>query len=212
MRRYLVPLLTALLTVVVLFASHSVADAQEPAESAPAAPEGAPALEHPYCYQPDPAQNTCYINFRELNVTHAEVRKVVLGIGDEGGESRSVAIYTETPTSNTIYATAEMNGPGFPVACGEETEDTPYDIGASYFLNVYPLSVNNSDLGGTGASVDCPAYVPGVPTAIGANSFTATLDRLAPYQGLIVALVVGVGLLVNVLVPARLRQWRKRTQ
>jgi hypothetical protein len=27
-----------------------------------------------------------------------------------------------------------------------------------------------------------------------------------------VALVVGVGLLVNLLVPARLKQWRKRTE
>lgn len=213
MRRLLIPLLTALLTVVALFASLSVAHAQEPAESAPSAPQGSEEIPQDIsCIQPVAEQNVCYINARELNWSVFEGKLVVsltLGLQSDPTEEddRVLGMYTVWNNSDTALSIPNtQNGMGFQVACGEPA--TPGSLLGSPYRLTIKTNAGNKFYG----YVTCPAYIPGIPTAVGANSFTATLDRLAPYQGYLVALVVGVGLLVNLLVPARLKQWRKRTE
>ena len=205
MRRLLIPLLTALLTVVALFASFSVTHAQEPDVSAPEG--GIPHVQDWSCVQPNPAQDACFINFRQLTFnTGSDVTvglEVTVAIsGTPNNLHPIVASYLGAESEGALFITGATNGLGFQVACGEAA--TP----GSRYGNTYRVGIS-----GYRSNLACPAYVPQVPpTAVGVNTFSATLDRLAPYQGYLVALVVGVGLLVNLLVPARLKQWRKRTE
>jgi hypothetical protein len=200
-------MLVMLLTVVALFASLSAAYAQDP-EDAVAAPTGGAtsSVGDASCIQPDPAQNVCYVN-ADVDYTNPDNNvgiTLTLGLSDEDVYSHPVVANYRSYAD--LYISYDRNGLGFQVPCGEANPPGG-KMGFDYQLTAWFTGG-----GGTPVRVTCPAYDPGVPTAVGANSFSATLDRLAPYQGFIVALVVGAGLLVNVLVPARLRQWRKRIQ
>jgi hypothetical protein len=205
MRRLVVPVVITLLILVTLFTVLPTAHAQDPDANAPTAPEGSGLFEDVSCIQPDVEQNVCYINVRELNVPASVFSLTLEALSPPSNDQRVLGSYEASTADTNINIPHTMHGMGFKVACGEAMPPGN-PMGTRYQLGVRRGSSGNFD------QVTCPAFVPGVPTAIGANSFTATLDRLAPYQGYLVALVVGVGLLVNLLVPARLRQWRKRTE
>jgi hypothetical protein len=198
MRRVLLPALAAAFAALMVFTFLTTTHA-----------EGPPTIElhDPYCYQPDPSVNACYVNFRELTATNgccALNVTVTLGLSRE--EANVVAAYNRADDYE-VFATHEQNGMGFLVACGEAT--SPEDqLGQQYALTAYGLDAEFWH----SSAPQCPAYHPGLPTAIGTNSFTATLDRLSHHQATFVALAVAAGLLVNLLVPARLKQWRKRTE
>lgn len=205
MRRLVVPVIITLLILVTLFTVLPTAHAQDPDANAPTAPEGSLIIEDVSCIQPNVEQNVCYINVRELNVQTIAFSLTLEALSPPSNEERVLGSYAARFQDPSLNIPHTMHGMGFQVACGEAVPP------GNPMGTRYQLAVNTDGLANF-AQVTCPAFVPGVPTAIGANSFTATLDRLAPYQGYLVALVVGVGLLVNLLVPARLKQWRKRTE
>ncbi len=214
MRRFLRPMLVLFVTLVALAASLSLAYAQDPEDSVAAPTGGASAsARNASCIQPDPAQNVCYLNLSEMtysdpgNFTGLEI-DLAVGLTGEDPENYPVVASYQGYEEN-LFVPYDRNGLGFQVPCGEAN---PPDgkKGFDYTLRA-------SFSGGSGGGIEsvrvvCPAYVPGVPTAVGTNSFTATLDRLSRHQATFVALAVTTGLLTNLLVPAGLRRWHKRTE
>ncbi len=210
MHRFLRPMLVMLLTLVALAASLSLAYAQDP-EDALTAPTGEvrTLVADTSCIQPDPTQNVCYVNVGLLRYSDSDALSslgITLTLGLTSEDVYSHPVVGSFEDHDDVYTSADRHGLGFQVPCGE-ANPRGGKMGFDYTLTAW-----FSGGGATPDHVTCPAFIPGIPAAVGTNSFSATLDRLAPYQGFIVALVVGAGLLVNVLVPARLRRWGRRTQ
>jgi hypothetical protein len=210
MRRILLPLTIAIGLALLLWGGLDVARAQEPQ-----AVEGfAVDVEGLYCYQPIPAQDACYVNFQSVyasaNPGYSPQLTVSLGLSDDPTTLPHVAYYRGVGTTEALTVTHDMNGMGFQVACGTASPGNPRQ-GNNYLIR-FTVATVQGEFGGATGPVACPAYVPQVPTAIGSNTFSATLDRLTRHQATFVALAVATGLLVNLLVPARLKQWRKRTE
>ena len=212
MRHFVQATRATLLVLVIAFAFLATAYAQGPEQVGSASPEGQGVLvpDATFCYQPDPAVDACVINYGE--VVYHDIAGETLLFMTVTVDSEVRALYNfYVVQQDDIYLPYGTHPEGLRVACGTAGIDGNlatgyvYDVGMTAHVINGASSIQNYQ-------VSCPAYTPQVPTAVGANSFTATLDRLAPYQGYLVALVVGVGLLVNLLVPARLKQWRKRTE
>jgi hypothetical protein len=109
------------------------------------------------CYQPDPSQNTCYIQWNYLYVT-ASTSQYIISMS-VSLNNRLVA-YHSGFFQTSMYIPSDMFGRGFKVACG------PHD--ASGLGNSYPYTLRALETGGLGAtnfgSVTCPgvylAYLP----------------------------------------------------
>ncbi|MCU0520944.1 MAG: hypothetical protein MUF84_09660 [Anaerolineae bacterium] len=110
----------------------------------------------PYCYQPDPAQNACYINFYRHYVESApapNMRYMTITI-----ESRIRAVYRGF-FQDSMYVGYDMQSPGFKVACGALNSGGVATMGKSY---AYSIEVRDSQNGWSGnyGTLNCPAYVP----------------------------------------------------
>ena len=110
----------------------------------------------PYCYQPDPDQDVCYINFYQHYVesepaTYMRYMTVTI-------DSRIRAVYRGF-FQNSMYVGYDMQAPGFKVACGALNAGGDPRMGESY---AYSIEVRDSDNGWSGnyGTLKCPAYIP----------------------------------------------------
>lgn len=123
---------------------------------------GAPAIgfidsPSPTCYQPDPAQNICHINWYYFSVNAAPATYML---------SMTVALNPYGTVANvsgffqsSIYVPFNMLGQGFRVPCG--------NLGAGgnpQFGNAYAYTIRARDSNGQSSSnngtIFCPAYTP----------------------------------------------------
>lgn len=110
----------------------------------------------PYCYQPDPSQNVCYINFYRHYVESAPatyMRYMTVTI-----DSKIRAVYRGFFQSS-MYVGYDMQSPGYKVACGALNASGDPTMGKSYS---YSIEVRDSDNGWSGnyGLLKCPAYIP----------------------------------------------------
>jgi hypothetical protein len=229
MRRLLLPILTTVFAFLALLSSLQVVRAQAPDEDAPLGTVSSPAspaggdfmsTDYAYCRQPDASQDACYITYRGVQMSGGSTGAVITAMSVtlvNGTDTRLVAVYQPPSHSETSYQWTvrhDSDEDGLRVACGAPGVDGVANYGEIYGLRFHMSSVTNGFKHETTheREIACPAYDPGTPTAVGANSFSAALNRLSRHQATFVALAVATGLLVNLLVPARLKQWRKRTE
>lgn len=110
----------------------------------------------PYCYQPDSAQDVCYINFYRHYVESAPatyMRAMTVTI-----QSKIRAVYRGF-FQNSMYVGYDMQSPGFKVQCGALNSGGVPTMGKSY---TYSIEVKDSDNGWSGnyGILRCPAYIP----------------------------------------------------
>lgn len=110
----------------------------------------------PYCYQPDPTQDVCYINFYRHYVESAPATYMRLMTVTIGSKIR--AVYRGF-FQNSMYVGYDMQSPGFKVACGALNAGGDPTMGESY---AYSIEVRDSDNGWSGnyGTLKCPAYIP----------------------------------------------------
>lgn len=117
-------------------------------------------LSNPYCYQPDPSVNTCYINVRYYSASdNGTSAPYMLGvnISINGALRLRENLFFE----NNVYYSYDMAPGGLKVPCGTPNQGL---AGSAYGL-VYLVKVEPIDSGGVGmgydqASLACPAYNP----------------------------------------------------
>lgn len=108
----------------------------------------------PSCYQPDRAENTCYINFYNLSVTSDQNMKgLTVKINN-----RVVASY-QGFFQSSITIPYSMNGNGFKVNCGRLGAAGNPDMGKAYKIEIRAEDTDGLT-SSNHATVFCPAYVP----------------------------------------------------
>lgn len=110
----------------------------------------------PYCYQPDPDQDVCYINFYRHYVESAPatyMRSMTVTI-----DSQIRAVYRGF-FQNSMYVGYDMQSPGFQVTCGALNAGGDPTMGESYS---YSIEVRDSSDGWSGnyGTLKCPAHIP----------------------------------------------------
>jgi hypothetical protein len=111
----------------------------------------------PYCYQPDPNEDVCYINFRQNSVL-AGIDKSMFGMTVTiGGEIR--VLYRGFFDSSLI-ATSGMHGDGFKVPCGAPGDGEVPSMGASYSLYIIAEENATGVKSANSGIIRCPPYIP----------------------------------------------------
>jgi hypothetical protein len=117
-------------------------------------------ISNPYCYQPDPSLNQCYINFRYIQATDNQSSApymVWLAI-TIGGKTR----YTGTAFfEGTINYSYDMVPGGLKVPCGAPNAGgAGTAFGFQYSVAVSPLDSSRAAMSTDTANVTCPAFAP----------------------------------------------------
>ena len=140
-------------------AARSVEGTDAPRRTAPA-PEGLTAIttSNPYCYQPDPRQNVCFVGFRILGnvgATNPDTLKSLTLTLDGKLVHRSLAFFEAG-----ITATSSLHGPGFRVPCGLPgvSGDPDPQIGKVYSATIQATTVS-SNTSTNSMPIGCPAYL-----------------------------------------------------
>jgi hypothetical protein len=91
----------------------------------------------PYCYQPNPAQDVCRINWASMNVTASpdSMEVMTVTIKAVGVVARYQGYFQES-----ISVSYQMNGNGFQVACG-----SPGAGGEAQLGNAYEWTIEGED-------------------------------------------------------------------
>jgi hypothetical protein len=117
-------------------------------------------LSNPYCYQPDPSVDQCFINIRYYQATDDGVTPpfllhVKLSINDK-------ARYNEAAFfENTISYSYDMVSDGIQVPCGAPNAGGGgADFGNLYYVRIDPLDTTGASMGYDQANLLCPAYAP----------------------------------------------------
>ncbi len=117
-------------------------------------------LSNPYCYQPNPSVDQCFINIRYYQATDNGTSAPYMlhaAISISGTVRANENLFFE----NNIYYSYDMIPSSFQVLCGAPNAGG----GGSAYGNVYLVKVEPIDSTGTGmgydqASLLCPAYAP----------------------------------------------------
>jgi len=136
-----------------------------PAGSAEAVPGASDALtsftvSNPYCYQPDPSADQCYINFRYIQTTDNQSSAPYmtwLAITISGKKRFNATAFFE----GTITYTYDMAPGGLAVSCGAPNAGgagTQY--GNVFGVTIQPLDSSRNPMSTDIANVTCPAYAP----------------------------------------------------
>ena len=140
-------------------AARSVEGTDATQRTAPA-PEGLTALttSNPYCYQPDPRQNVCFVGFRVLGsvqATNPDTMKSLTLTLDGKLVHRSLAFFEAG-----IFAGSSLHDPGFRVPCGLPgvSGDPDPQIGKVYSAEIQATTVS-SNTSTNFVSIGCPAYL-----------------------------------------------------
>lgn len=107
-----------------------------------------------YCFQPDQAQNVCYVNWGTIHVDAAPNYMISLTIELDGRfVARNQGFFQ---TSMTIPAS--MHGQGYKMACGAKGAGGNPDFGNAYRYTI--RARDSSDLDATNyGTVFCPPYL-----------------------------------------------------
>jgi hypothetical protein len=115
---------------------------------------------NPYCYQPDPTVNKCFINIRYYQASDDGVSApYMLGVNISiNGKLRAREnLFFE----NNIYYSYDMIPNGLQVTCGSPNSGgAGAAYGAVYSVNVEPMDTTGVSMGYDHASLACPAYAP----------------------------------------------------
>ncbi len=115
------------------------------------------ATQMPFCYQPDPAEDVCYINFRQ-NSVQAGTDKSMFGMTVTiAGEVRVLYRGFFDSSLNAVYG---MHGDGFKVQCGAPGEGGVPSMGASYRLYIIAEENATGVKSANSGTIRCPPYVP----------------------------------------------------
>ena len=117
-------------------------------------------VSNPYCYQPDPAADQCYINLRSVQATGNQSSAPYLT-----WLTVSISDTTRFSATNffesTILYTYDMVPGGFKVSCGAPNAGGAGDqYGNVYHVKITPLDSNRTAMNTDTANVTCPAYAP----------------------------------------------------
>jgi hypothetical protein len=108
------------------------------------------------CYQPDPAQDTCYINWYYMSVSADPNYMITMTatINAIGTVARYHGFF-----QTGMYVPFSMNGQGFRVSCGELGSGGHPQLG-----NAYPWTIRARDSANLKSAnygtVYCPAFIP----------------------------------------------------
>jgi hypothetical protein len=108
------------------------------------------------CYQPDPAQNICYINWYYQYVDAGASNYMITMTTSIGGRLRA---YNSGFFQQTMYVPFGMHSPGFKVTCGAPGASGDPQTGLSYS---YEIRARASDTLGSAnyGTARCPFYQP----------------------------------------------------
>ena len=108
------------------------------------------------CYQPDPAQNACYINWYYLSVDASPNYMITMTATlNDFGPVAQVQGFFQT----SMYVPYNMLGQGFKVACGALGEGGDPTLGNAYGYTIRARDSANLSSANYG-TVYCPAYTP----------------------------------------------------
>jgi hypothetical protein len=118
-------------------------------------------MSNPYCFQPDPAFDACYVNVRYFAATDNGVGNILayVKVAIDGRLVAKLGAFFE----NAIYFDHSMiHGPGFRVPCGlSGASGSPDpDVGKVYTVDVKAFDVTNNWVLDDQYPVGCPAYHP----------------------------------------------------
>ncbi len=107
------------------------------------------------CFQPDPAQNVCYVNYYYVSVSASPNYMITMTLT----LNPRVVAHTQGFFQTSIYVPYNMYGQGFKVACGALGAGGNPQLG-----NAYAYTIRARDSAGLSAAnygtVYCPAYLP----------------------------------------------------
>ena len=110
----------------------------------------------PYCFQPNPTMDECYVNWASMSVSAspASMKVMTLTIDAVGIVARYQGFFQEAMT-----VTHEMNGMGFQVACGAPGAGGQAQLGASYDWIIKAEDINGVTTSNSG-TLYCPPHNP----------------------------------------------------
>jgi hypothetical protein len=117
-------------------------------------------VSNPYCYQPDPNADQCYINFRYIQANDNQTSApyltwLTIKISDKTRYSATAFF------EGTIYYGYDMAPGGLKVACGAPNAGGAGDqYGSVYGVVITPLDSSRDPMSTDIANVTCPAYAP----------------------------------------------------
>jgi len=108
------------------------------------------------CYQPDPDQNICYINWYYLSVSASPNYMIAMTVtlNTIGNVS-----YTSGFFQTSMYVPYNMYDKGFKVACGSLGAGGQPNLGNAYAYTIRAKDSSNLSAANYG-TVYCPAYIP----------------------------------------------------
>jgi hypothetical protein len=117
-------------------------------------------VSNPYCYQPDPAADRCYINFRFIQATDNQSSAPYmtwLAYTISGKKRFNATAFFE----GTIYYSYDMVPGGVEVPCGAPNAGgAGTQFGNVYGVTIQPLDSSRNPMSTDIANVTCPAYAP----------------------------------------------------
>jgi hypothetical protein len=117
-------------------------------------------ISNPYCYQPDPRADQCYINFRSIQANDNQSSAPYmtwLTISISNTTRFSATAFFE----GTIFYTYDMVPGGLKVSCGAPNAGgAGNQYGNVYGVKVTPLDTSRTAMSTDIANVTCPAYAP----------------------------------------------------
>jgi hypothetical protein len=117
-------------------------------------------ISNPYCYQPDPNADQCYINFRSIQANDNQSSAPYmtwLTITISNTTRFSATAFFE----GTIFYTYDMVPGGLKVPCGAPDAGGAGNLYGNVFgVKVTPLDSNRTAMSTDIANVTCPAYAP----------------------------------------------------
>jgi hypothetical protein len=106
----------------------------------------------PFCYQPNPTEDTCYINWASMNVAAVPTGMAAMTVTIQG---LGIVARYEAFFQDAMTVTHEMHGSGFQVACGG-----PGAGGRSQLGHRYDWTIEGEDINGTTSSSSDALYCP----------------------------------------------------
>ncbi len=117
-------------------------------------------VSNPYCYQPDPSADQCYINFRFIQATDNQSSPPYmtwLAVTISGKKRYNATAFFE----GTITYSYDQIPNGLAVACGAPNAGSAgTQFGNVYGVTIQPLDSSRNPMSTDIANVTCPAYAP----------------------------------------------------
>jgi hypothetical protein len=117
-------------------------------------------VSNPYCYQPDPSVDQCYINFRLIQASdnqNTAPYMTWLTISISGKTRYAATAFFE----GTISYAYDMVPGGLKVSCGAPNAGgAGNQYGNVYGVTITPLDTTRTVMSTDTANVTCPAYAP----------------------------------------------------